>query len=61
MKVLSAFPAPPRRDRQAAASAEGLPVRARQANLVPQLREAPPPLEVARPTPPGPPSTPAHC
>jgi hypothetical protein len=51
MSVISAFPSPPRRDRPIAASAEGLPVRARQASLVPQLREAPPPLEVeAHPT-----------
>jgi signal transduction histidine kinase len=52
MMVISAFPAaPPRRERPIAASAEGLPVRARQANLVPQLREAPVEVEVeARPT-----------
>jgi hypothetical protein len=40
MAIASA--APPRRERPLVASPDGLPVRARQANLMPQLRESPP-------------------
>jgi len=47
--AVAANPAPPRRDRPVFANAEGLPVRARQANLAPQLRDTPP--EVVQPAP----------